>query len=77
MITPGFVRTPLTDRNPFPMPFIMEPDAAARRIVRGLAGRRFEITMPRRFAFIMKLLRILPYPLFFTVTRRLVTRSEP
>jgi short-subunit dehydrogenase len=77
VITPGFVRTPLTDRNPFPMPFLMEPDVAARRIVRDLAGKRFEITMPRRFAFIMKLLRILPYPLYFAVTRRLVTRSEP
>lgn len=72
VITPGFVRTPLTDRNRFSMPFLMEPDAAAQRIVRGLATRRFEITMPRRFAAIMKTLRLLPYPLFFAISRRLV-----
>lgn len=72
LINPGFVRTPLTDRNPFPMPFLMEPDAAARRIVDGLGRRGFEITFPRRFTYGLKLLRALPYPLFFAVTRRLL-----
>lgn len=76
VITPGFVRTPLTERNPFPMPFLMEPDDAARRIVRGLDSRRFEITFPRRFAFIMKTLRLLPHPLFFAVTRRLLPKAD-
>ncbi len=71
VVTPGFVRTPLTDRNPFPMPFLVDVDTAARRIVDGLATGRFEITFPRRFAYLMKLLRILPYGLFFAVTRRL------
>ncbi len=72
VVTPGFVRTPLTDRNTFSMPFMMEPDEAARRIVRGLDSERFEITFPRRFAIVMKLLRLLPYPLFFAATRRLI-----
>jgi NAD(P)-dependent dehydrogenase (short-subunit alcohol dehydrogenase family) len=71
VVTPGFVRTPLTDRNPFPMPFLVDADIAARRIVDGLATGRFEITFPRRLAYLMKLLRILPYGLFFAVTRRL------
>jgi short-subunit dehydrogenase len=72
LVNPGFVRTPLTDRNRFPMPFLMAPEAAARRIVDGLDGRRFEITFPRRFTWSLKLLRCLPYPLFFAATRRLV-----
>jgi len=76
VVTPGFVRTPLTDRNPFPMPFLMEPEDAAHRIVQGLAGRRFEIAFPWRFATIMKLLRLLPYPLFFAATRNLVPKDK-
>lgn len=74
LINPGFVRTPLTDRNPFPMPFLMEPEAAAAAIARGLASNRFEIAFPWRFALIMKLLRIAPAPLAFAVTRRMVPR---
>lgn len=72
VVNPGFVRTPLTDKNPFPMPFLIEADDAARRIADGLATGRFEIAFPRRMVCLMKLLRALPYPLFFAITRRLV-----
>lgn len=71
VVTPGFVRTPLTDQNMFPMPFLMDAETAARRLLRGLATDRFEITFPRRFSYLMKLLRIMPYGLFFAITRRL------
>ena len=74
VINPGFVRTPLTDRNPFPMPFLMEVDAAAERIVRGLDRRAFEITFPRRFACALKLLRLLPYSLYFPLVHRATGR---
>ncbi|MDE0780816.1 MAG: SDR family NAD(P)-dependent oxidoreductase [Alphaproteobacteria bacterium] len=75
-VTPGFVRTPLTDRNPFPMPFLIDANTAAARIVSGLAGNRFEITFPRRFAYLMKLLRVLPYALYFPVVRRVSPRRD-
>jgi short-subunit dehydrogenase len=75
IISPGFVRTALTDLNSFPMPFLMEPEEAARRIIRGLESRRFEIAFPRRFYFFMKILRILPYTLFFFITRRLISKD--
>lgn len=70
LVCPGFVRTPLTDRNPFPMPFLMEPDAAARRFVDGLEGGGFEITFPRRFTWLLKFGRILPYRLYFALAGR-------
>ena len=77
LIDPGFVRTPLTERNRFPMPFLMEPEAAAARLVRGLASGRFETTFPRRFTWAMKLLRILPYPLYLALARRALPDRSP
>jgi NAD(P)-dependent dehydrogenase (short-subunit alcohol dehydrogenase family) len=70
VIHPGFVRTPLTDKNAFPMPFLMEPEAAAARIIAGLEGDGFEIAFPRRFIYILKLLRLLPYRLYFALVAR-------
>ena len=74
VINPGFVRTPLTDLNPFPMPFLMEADEAADRIVKGLARGVFEITFPRRFTWLVKLARILPYALYFPLIRKTTKR---
>ena len=70
LINPGFVRTPLTDKNEFKMPFRIEADAAARIIADGLDSRRFEIAFPTAFALIMKALRILPYGLYFPLVTR-------
>lgn len=74
LVNPGFVATPLTERNEFPMPFLMPVDRAVDRFVAGLASSRFEIAFPRRFAFLMKLLRLLPYRLYFRIVRG-ITRS--
>lgn len=73
LINPGFVKTPLTDKNTFRMPFLITAEEAANCIADRLdCGRGFEITFPRRFTWQLKLLRLLPYPLFFALTRRLV-----
>ncbi|MBI1245243.1 MAG: SDR family NAD(P)-dependent oxidoreductase [Alphaproteobacteria bacterium] len=70
LVSPGFVRTPLTDKNPFPMPFLMDAADAAAEIARGLASDKFEIVFPRRFAIMLKVLNMLPYGLYFRLVRR-------
>jgi len=72
LVNPGFVKSKLTDRNEFKMPFIMETADAATRIVRGLESSAFETTFPKRFTYWLKLFRILPYRLYFVLTSRLV-----
>lgn len=67
IINPGFVDTPATKANAFEMPALMGVEAAARRIAKGLRRNRFEITFPRRFTFVLKLMRVLPYPLYFWI----------
>jgi short-subunit dehydrogenase len=70
LVNPGFVDTPLTQRNEFAMPALMAVDKAARRTLEGIAAGRFEIHYPRRFTFWLKLLRLLPYPAYFWAVRR-------
>ncbi len=72
LINPGFVDTPLTRRNDFPMPFLISAERAAHDIIVGLSSSRFEIAFPWRFAFLMKCLRLLPNRLYLAMTRRLV-----
>lgn len=72
LINPGFVRTPLTDQNTFPMPALMEPEAAADAVIAGLARGRFEIHFPRRFTGLLKAVARLPYGLYFRLVRKAV-----
>lgn len=67
LISPGFVRTPLTDKNDFDMPMIMEPDDAAIIIADGLTEKQFEIHFPKKFTRVVKLLSVLPYSLYFKI----------
>ncbi len=72
VINPGFVKTPLTDKNSFDMPFLMEVDAAVDAIAKGLARDTFEIAFPTRFVLILKTLRLLPDWLYFKLTGKLL-----
>lgn len=74
LVNPGFIKTPLTDKNDFPMPFLMPVEEAAQRLVSGLKGDGFEITFPRRFTFWLQRLRCLPYPAYFKLVRRTVPK---
>ena len=66
IISPGFVKTSLTEKNEFPMPFLKTVDYAADKIFNGLVkSNSFEIHFPRIFTFMMKIIQLLPNWLYF------------
>ena len=71
LINPGFVATQLTAQNDFAMPALLTPDDAAAEILHGFASDAFEIHFPKRFTRLLKVLRLLPYRLYFPLIRRL------
>ena len=70
VIHPGFVQTPLTAQNAFDMPALITPQQAAQAMLEGWADGAFDIHFPKRFTRWMKLLRVLPYRLYFPLVRR-------
>jgi short-subunit dehydrogenase len=69
-VMPGFVRTPLTDKNTFPMPYLMAVEDAAREILSGLDKGRFLIAFPGGLAWPLRFLRLLPAPVYFAIVSR-------
>ncbi|MBW9113121.1 SDR family NAD(P)-dependent oxidoreductase [Rhizobium cauense] len=70
LVNPGFVDTPATRKNEFPMPSLVSADEAAEKISVGLKSRHFEIAFPTRFTRSMKLVNLLPYGLYFWLINR-------
>jgi short-subunit dehydrogenase len=66
-INPGFIRTRLSVKNDFSMPQIMEPDAAAARVVKAMKGRRFSTSFPAPFSWLFTLGQHLPIGLFHRI----------
>ena len=68
LISPGFIKTPMTDKNQFPMPFIKSAEFAADKIFLGLTKKNnFEIHFPKIFTYMMKIIQILPNWLYFGI----------
>ena len=66
LVSPGFIKTPMTDQNDFPMPMIKSPEFAANEIYKGLTVKKgFEIHFPKAFTYLMKFLQILPNSIYF------------
>lgn len=70
LVNPGFVKTPLTDRNTFRMPALISAEEAAGEILAGIGRGDFEIHFPRRFTGWLKFMRLLPYRIYFALVRR-------
>ena len=73
LISPGFIKTPMTDKNKFPMPFIKTPEYAANKMFVGLTKKKvFEIHFPITLTLLMKLLKIMPNWLYLFLAKKLV-----
>lgn len=70
IVNPGFVETPLTEKNDFAMPGLMKVEDAARRMADGLEHGGFEIVFPRRLAWVLKFVNLLPHALYFPIMNR-------
>lgn len=75
VICPGFVKTPLTDQNDFPMPMRISAQRATQYIIKGLEKRPFEIHFPKRFSYLLKLISLLPERLRFKLTTSMANHS--
>ncbi|HAG93107.1 MAG: short-chain dehydrogenase [Pseudomonadales bacterium] len=71
VIHPGFVDTELTRQNDFPMPFLMQPDAAAQRIIQGLNRGQYNIDFPKGLTWILRCLRQTPHLIRHRITSSL------
>ena len=76
VICPGFVETPMTAVNTFPMPFIIPVQEAVDHIHKGLAAKKYEIVFPWKMALLMKTLRILPHRVFFWIVGFAADRAQ-
>lgn len=75
LINPGFVETPLTEKNDFDMPFVISAKEAAQRIARGLKNSAFEIHFPRRFSYLLKTLSLLPSWIYLRVVAKTIEKT--
>ncbi len=75
LISPGFVKTRLTDKNNFKMPAIISAKEAAQYIICGLNKEKFEIHFPKKFTIWLKLLKILPYKIIFFFTKKIAKNN--
>jgi NAD(P)-dependent dehydrogenase (short-subunit alcohol dehydrogenase family) len=70
IINPGFVQTPLTAGNAFTMPALLTPEQAATAILKGWAQGAFEVHFPKRFTLWLKVMRLLPYRIYFALVSK-------
>ena len=72
LISPGFIKTPMTDKNDFKMPFLKTTEYAADKIYDGLVNSNvFEIHFPKQLTLILKFLKILPNWLYLKLLSKL------
>lgn len=72
LVHPGFVKTPLTDKNDFSMPFLITSNEAASRIIAGVDKRKRYLHFPKRLTLLLKIFSYLPASLW----QKIITRKQ-
>ena len=71
LVSPGFIKTPMTDKNDFKMPFLKTPEFAAEKIYEGLIKKNnFEIHFPKQLTLTLKFFKLLPNKLYFNLLKK-------
>ena len=77
LVSPGFIKTPMTDKNDFKMPFLKTTDYAAEKIYDGLINKKvFEIHFPKSLTLILKILSFLPSKIYFNLVEKLTKHQK-
>ena len=77
LVSPGFIKTPMTDKNDFKMPFLKTPEYAANKIYDGLINKdNFEIHFPKILTIILKILSFLPSKIYFYLVGKLTKHQK-
>ncbi len=76
IVSPGFIKTPMTDKNEFPMPMIKTPEFAADEMYKGMVMKNnFEIHFPKSFTILMKILKFIPNKIYFKILEKGMKRK--
>ncbi|MGF1769986.1 SDR family NAD(P)-dependent oxidoreductase [Enterovibrio makurazakiensis] len=75
LVSPGFVKTPLTDKNDFPMPMLITPEEASLAIREGLEKKKAEVHFPKKFSFLLKLISSLPMAFQLALVRKMTRNA--
>ncbi|NGN96482.1 SDR family NAD(P)-dependent oxidoreductase [Grimontia sp. S25] len=75
LISPGFVKTPLTDKNDFAMPMLVTPEEASESIRHGLAKKKVEVHFPKKFSYFLKFLSTLPMAMQLALVRKITRKA--
>ena len=72
LVSPGFIKTPMTDKNDFKMPFLKTTEYAAEKIYDGLINKKvFEIHFPKTLTLILKIFSFLPSTIYFSLISKM------
>ena len=72
LVSPGFIKTPMTDKNDFKMPFLKTPEYSADKIYHGLIkSNKFEIHFPKSLTLVLKFFKIIPDRFYFYLVKKM------